>query len=212
VRAVNLLPDSGANDGRKVPPLPVLLGCVGLVLISAVLAMTYLSASAGVAKKKQALAQMQAAYAAIPAPAAPPAVATDLPKERQTRLAALASALGQRVAWDRLLREVSQVLPSDVWLLSLNALSPALTSAATAAGGAAPAAPTGFIVTGCTYSQDSVARFLSRLSIVPDLNSMTLGKSIATEPGTGSTGGGGTCPGGMITFTLQGNVRTSGTA
>jgi Tfp pilus assembly protein PilN len=209
VRAVNLLPDAGANDGRKVPPLPVLLGCVGLVLISAVLAMMYLSASAGVAKKKQALAQMQAAYAAIPAPAAPPAVATDLPKQRQTRLTALATALGQRVAWDRLLREVSQVLPSDVWLLTLNALAPSIAPAATA-----DTAPTGFVVTGCTYSQDSVARFLARLTIVPDLSGMTLGKSVASEPGTGNTGGGGagSCPGGMITFTLNGNVRTTGTA
>jgi Tfp pilus assembly protein PilN len=207
MRAVNLLPDAGANDGRKGPPLPVLLGCVGLVLISAVLAMTYLSASAGVAKKKQALAQMQAAYAAIPAPAAPPAVVTDLPKERQTRVAALATALGQRVAWDRLLREVSQVLPSDVWLLSLNALAPALAPVATDG-----TAPTGFVVTGCTYSQDSVARFLARLSIVPDLSGMTLGKSVASEPGTGNTGGGGSCPAGMITFTLNGDVHTSGTA
>jgi hypothetical protein len=104
---------------------------------------------------------------------------------------------------------VSQVLPSDVWLLTLNGLAPALAPAATP-----DTAPTGFVVTGCTYSQDSVARFLARLSIVPDLSGMTLGKSVASEPGTGNTGGGGggSCPGGMITFTLNGNVRTSGTA
>jgi Tfp pilus assembly protein PilN len=208
VRAVNLLPDAGANDGRKVPPLPVLIGCVGLVLISAVMAVMYLSASSTVAKKKQALAQMQAAYAAIPAPAAPPAVATDLPHQRQTRLAALATALGQRVAWDRLLREVSQVVPSDVWLISLNALAPALAPASDGT----TTAPQGFVVTGCTYSQDSVARFLARLSIVPDLSSMTLGKSVSSAPGSGNTGGGGTCPSGMVDFTLQGNVRTTGTS
>jgi Tfp pilus assembly protein PilN len=209
VRAVNLLPDAGANEGRKVPPLPVLMGCVGTVLISAVLAVMFLSASAGVAKKKLALAQMQAAYAAVPAPAPPPAVATALPQQRQTRVAALATALGQRIAWDRLLHEVSQVVPSDVWLISLNALAPAL-APVPVAGATTP--PQGFIVTGCTYSQDSVARFLSRLSIVPDLSGMTLGKSVSSAPGSGNTGGSGTCPAGMVTFTLQGNVRTDGTA
>jgi Tfp pilus assembly protein PilN len=207
VRAVNLLPDAGADGGRKIPPMPVLVGCVGLVLISAVMAMMYLSGSSAVAKKKQALAQMQAAYEAIPVPAAPPAVVSELPQQRQTRLAALSTALGQRVAWDRLLHEVSQVLPSDVWLLSLNALSPAL--APTSDG---TTAPQGFIVMGCTYSQDSVARFLSRLSIVPDLSSMTLGKSVASTPGATNTGGGGGCPSGMVSFTLQGNVRTTGTS
>jgi Tfp pilus assembly protein PilN len=207
VRAVNLLPGDEANQGSKVPPLPVLMGCVGTVLIAAVLAVMFLSASAGVAKKKQALAQMQAAYAAVPAPPAPPAVVTELPKQRQTRVAALATALGQRVAWDRLLREVSQVVPSDVWLISLNALAPSIAPAPSP-----DTPPQGFVVIGCTYSQDSVARFLSRLSIVPDLSAMTLGKSVSSAAGSGSSGGGGTCPSGMVTFTLQGNVRTSGTA
>jgi hypothetical protein len=97
VRAVNLLPGSEANDGRKVPPLPVLAGCVGTVLISALLAMMYLSASAGVAKKQRALEQVQAAYAAIPAAASPSPVVAELPKQRQTRVTALATVLGQRV-------------------------------------------------------------------------------------------------------------------
>jgi Tfp pilus assembly protein PilN len=207
MRAVNLLPDAGADGGRKGPPMPVLVGCVGLVLISAVMAMMYLSGSSAVAKKKQALAQMQAAYAAIPAPAAPPAVVTELPKQRQTRLAALSTALGQRVVWDRLLREVSQVLPSDVWLISLTALAPALAPASNGT-----TAPSGFVVMGCTYSQDSVARFLARLSIVPDLSGMTLGQSVASAPGGSNTGGGGTCPSGKVSFKLQGNVRTTGTS
>jgi Tfp pilus assembly protein PilN len=204
VRAVNLLPGSEANDGRKVPPLPVLAGCIGTVLISALLAMMYLSASAGVAKKQRALEQVQAAYAAIPAAASPSPVVAELPKQRQTRVTALATVLGQRVTWDRLLREVSQVVPSDVWLLNLNALAPSLAPANTAGTTAQ-----GFVVTGCTYSQDSVARFLARLAVVPDLSNMTLGKSEASASGGGG-GSGGQCPSGMVTFTLQGGVRAAG--
>lgn len=204
MRAVNLLPGGEANQGRKLPPLPVLVGCVGTVLVSALLAVTYLSAAAGVAKKQQALDQVRAQYAAIPAPAPALPVVASLPQQRQTRITALATVLGQRVAWDRLLREVSQVVPSDVWLVTLNALAPSL-----APVGAAGAAPTGFIVTGCTYSQDSVARFLARLSVVPDLSAMTLGRSESSSGGGGG-GGGGQCPTGMFTFTLQGAVRAAG--
>jgi Tfp pilus assembly protein PilN len=176
----------------------------------------FLSASAGVAKKQRALDQIQAEYAAMPAPAVASPVLAQLPQQRQTRIAALATALGQRVAWDRLLREVSQVVPSDVWLLTLTALAPALNSTSTTTAGGDKPLPQGFVVTGCTYSQASVARFLARLSVVPDLDSMTLGKSTSSSAaaGAGAAGApaGGSCPAGMFTFTLQGNVRTAGTS
>jgi Tfp pilus assembly protein PilN len=207
MRAVNLLPGDDAA-GKKSLPLPVLVGCVGTVLVTALIAVMFLSASAGVASKRRALAQVQAQLAAMPAPALPSPVVKQLPKERQTRMTALATALGQRVAWDRLLREVSQVVPSDVWLVTLNALAPSLAPASTAA--AATAASTdaqGFEVTGCTYSQDSVARFLARLTVVPDLTGMTLGKSASSEAGSAG-GDGGVCPAGMFTFTLQGSVKS----
>jgi Tfp pilus assembly protein PilN len=207
VRAVNLLPGDQADQGRKVPPLPVLAGCVGAVLVSAVLAVMFLSASAGVAKKQQALEQVQANYAALPAPVPPSPVVAELPQQRQTRVTALATVLGQRVAWDRLLREVSQVVPSDVWLLNLTALAPSISPASTAAPAPGAAPQQSFIVMGCTYSQDSVARFLARLSVVPDLTAMTLAKSSSD---TGGGGGGGDCPSGMFTFTLQGAVKAAG--
>ena len=210
MRAVNLLP-GGEEQGRKVPPLPVLAGCVGAVLVSAVLAVMFLSASAGVAKKQQALDQIEAQYAAMPVPAPASPVVAELPQQRQTRVTALATVLGQRVAWDRLLREVSQVVPSDVWLVTLNALAPSISPASTATPAAGAAPQQSFIVTGCTYSQDSVARFLARLAVVPDLMNMTLGRSQSSgDASGGGSGGGGQCPSGMFTFTLQGAVHPAG--
>jgi Tfp pilus assembly protein PilN len=211
MRAVNLLPKEDAGDGKKVPPLPILVACVGSVLVGAVLAMMFLSANSKVAAQRSALAKVQAEYNAIPAPPPPSPVVKDLPQQRTTRVTALAGALGQRVVWDRLLREVSQVVPSDVWLVTLTAKSPTL---AVPGGRGAPTPgtvlPDGFIATGCTYSQDSVARFLARLQLVPDLGDMTLGKSASNSVGSGDAT---VCPQGMFTFTLNGNVRvTSGAA
>jgi Tfp pilus assembly protein PilN len=212
VRAVNLLPRDDQFGGSKVPPLPVIVGCVGTVLVTAIVALLFLSASGSVASKRTALQELQKEYNSIPTPPPPSPVVSTLPQQRQTRVTALATVLGQRVVWDRLLREVSQVVPSDVWLVTLNALAPSLTPASTTPG-TTSSAPTGFTLTGCTYSQDSVARFLARLQVVPDLSSMTLGKSIASDPASatapGANGGGG-CPAGMVNFVLAGNVRSAG--
>lgn len=215
MRAVNLLPRDDAAQGRgRLPAPPVLTACIGAVVMSAVLAAMFLSASGNVAKQQRALDDVRATYSAMPVPAAPSAAETALPALRATRVTALASALGQRVAWDRLLREVSQVVPSDVWLLTLDAQSPA-SVAATATTTTPGTVTQTFTVSGCTYSQDSVARFLARLAIVPDLSDMTLGKSEAgTDSGSAGSGavGASTCPKGMYTFTLQGAVRGAGAA
>ncbi len=208
MRAVNLLPREGDGEGRKAPPIPVLVACIGCVLVAALLATMYLSASQGVSRQNVALQKAQADYAAIPAPAPPSPVVAQIPQMRQTRVAALTTVLGQRIAWDRLLREVSQVVPSDVWLVTLNAQSPS--NAPPARGSVTSAPASGFVVTGCTYSQDSVARFLARLQLVPDLSVVTLGKSSAgSSSGISDTS---SCPQKMVTFTLQGNVRAPGAA
>jgi Tfp pilus assembly protein PilN len=212
VRAVNLLPLDEQAGGRKLPPLPVLAGCIGTVLVTALIAVMFLSASAGVASKQRALETVQAQYNAIPAPPPPSPVVSQLPQQRQNRVTALAGVLGQRIAWDRLLREVSQVVPSDVWLVTLNATSPALAAPRTPVTTAQATVPTGFTVTGCTYSQDSVARFLARLQIVPDLTDMTLGKSASSGDSSSAGGASGNCPKAMFEFQLAGNVRAAGSA
>jgi Tfp pilus assembly protein PilN len=209
MRAVNLLPGGDeSGDGRKTPPVPVLVGCIGAVLVTAVLAVMFLSASSTVAKQQRALQDAQTQYAAIPAPPAPSPVDSQLPQQRTTRVTALATALGQRIAWDRILREVSQVVPSDVFLVTLNAQSPTIAPPPVATSTGLSSLPTGFTVTGCTYSQDSVARFLARLDVVPDLSGMTLGKSASSSDGNAAAGG--VCPAGLFTFVLQGNVRAAG--
>jgi Tfp pilus assembly protein PilN len=210
MRAVNLLPKDGVDSGRRLPAPPVLVACGGVVLVTVVLAMLFLSASSKVGSAQRELSALQAQYDAIPAPPPASPVVSQLPQQRQARVGALAAALGQRVDWDRVLREVSQVTPSDVWLTQVNAQAPSLV-AATQAGAGPPtlgvSLPTGIVIQGCTYSQEAVAVFLARLDVVPDLSSMTLGKS---EDGTngGGSGSTGNCPNNLYSFQLNGNVNT----
>ncbi len=207
MRAINLLPRDLEAE-RKKAPLPVIVGCASLVLVAAVLAVMYVSATEQVGGARTALRSAQAAYAAVPAPRAASPVDSQLPQEQQTRVSALATALGQRIDWDRILREVSEVVPSDVWLLSMNAQSPTLVTPVTP--GTVGAQPSGVLLTGCTYSEAGVARFLSRLDVVPDLASMTLGSSASTSGSQGGAGNG--CPENMVGFTLKGDIRTAATS
>ena len=89
MRAVNLLPRDLTGDGRKAPPGPVIAGCVGVVLATALLAVLFLSASGDVASKKRQLAAVQAQYAAMPAPPTPSAAVKELPQTKATRVTAL---------------------------------------------------------------------------------------------------------------------------
>lgn len=195
MRSVNLLPRD-ASDGRKLPSKPALVACGGTVLATLFIAVSFLGASGTVGKRKQELADAQARLAAIPAPAPPPAIVAQLPQQKTDRVAALASVLGGRIAFDRILREVSQVVPSDVWLESLSASVPT----ATVPGAAPSATPTGFTISGYTYSQDAVARFLARLEVVPDLSQVTLGSSSGTKLAGRN----------VVQFSISANVKLPG--
>lgn len=174
MRAVNLLPREQANKPAvKKEQIPFVVGgCLGLV-VTALIASQYLSQSGKVSAERQNVDGLQAQLAALPAPPpGPTAAETQLAGEQSKRLAALQSALTTRVAWDRVLREFSLVLPEDVWLTQLSLKSPV--SPSTNMPPDASGSPTGFTIEGSTYSHDAVARLLSRLSVVPDLTNVQL--------------------------------------
>jgi Tfp pilus assembly protein PilN len=174
MRAVNLLP-KGLEPAKKGPSTAVVAAGATAVLAAALLAIGWVSASSHVSDEQSALAAARAELAAVPAPPAPPASSSTIPQERAARVAALSSALATRVAWDRILREVSLVLPDDVWLTQLDG-QVAATDAIAEPG-------KGLHLIGYTYSQASVARLLARLQVIPDLGTVTLNSSTAATLG-----------------------------
>jgi Tfp pilus assembly protein PilN len=196
MRAVNLLPRE-LEDRKKGPSKPVIVGCIGAVLATAALAAGYLQASSNVGKQTAALDQAQAQLAAIPPPPTTPATVAALPQERQQRIAALASALASRIAWDRVIREVSLVLPQDVWLTQLTGTTPSATASSTPGSD--------FHISGYTYSQAAVARLLARLTVIPELQNVTL--SSATQSAADQTH-----TRAVVSFDISAGLRTSATA
>jgi Tfp pilus assembly protein PilN len=188
VRAINLLPGDDVRRGPQKTQWIVLVPVVLAVLLTALLSAAFLSAS-GKAKDKQAeLAQLQDELHAIPTPDATKVqTQSALAADKQARVTALSSALTRRVSWDRVFRELSLVLPDDVWLATVSAKAPVPSSTATVPTPAAPGstvAATQFTLDGFTYSHAAVARLLSRLAVVPDLVNVQLQQSTRTKVGT----------------------------
>jgi Tfp pilus assembly protein PilN len=196
MRAVNLLPkDDGRQRGPSFRDNPLVIGgVVGTVLLTALLAALFLNASTGVADNQRRHDAVQAELAATPVPKPTAPGTSELEQERNTRIGALSAALAGRLAWDRVLREVSLVLPEDVWLTSLSAAAPVAGATTTTAG---------FSINGRTYSHDGVARLLARLSVVPQLANIQLQHSSLTTSETGRK---------LVEFSINATVKAAGTA
>jgi Tfp pilus assembly protein PilN len=174
MRAVNLLPRDEKRQ-RTQPGAVTLTAVLGAVLVTAVLAGLFLMTSSTVSERQSNVDALRAELAAIPPAPETPATSTGLETEKSQRVTVLGKALATRVAWDRVLREISLVLPEDIWLetMAANAADPTFVPTP---GNTEP--PKGvFTITGYSYSHDGVARLLARLSVVPQLDRPTLGSS-----------------------------------
>ncbi len=187
MRAVNLLPRDAATAGSRRSVKPIIAAVGALVAVTAVMGVLGMNSSAQADGARADLELTEAAIASIPKPVAQPA-APDVSVERSNRLAALQSALSTRVPVDRLLTDLSYVVPDDVWLTGFTLAipsdaapqgSPPTTPGATPPG-AAPAAAT-VTIKGATYSQPSIARFLARLSALSSLGESRLTESARVE-------------------------------
>lgn len=197
MRSVNLLPRDDSRSQRRQPGAVTLTAVLGGVLVIALLAGLFMMTSSTAAEKQGEVDALRAELAAIPPPAAPSGQST-IEAETSQRVELLGQALGSRVAWDRVLREISLVLPDDIWLESLTANAPDPNA------NPAPGSDAGtglFTITGYSYSHDGVARLLARLSVLPQLERPALGSSVLDE----------TKARGVVKFTISAGLR-GGTA
>jgi Tfp pilus assembly protein PilN len=186
VQAVNLLPkDDRRRGGPTIPPALAATAIGGFTVVVAALAFLFVSAHSSVKSRSLELDQKKQELAVIPVPAQNQLAQQDaLVADKKARVTALNAALSRRIAWDRVLREFALVLPDDVWLQTMSVTAPTLATASDLAGatststsGSLATGQTGFTIEGYTYSHDAVARLLSRLAVIPDLQQVQLGTS-----------------------------------
>jgi Tfp pilus assembly protein PilN len=209
VQAVNLLPrDDRRRGGPTIPPALAATAIGGFTVLTAALALLFVTAHGTVKSRRLELEQTKHELAAIPVPAQNQLAQQDaLVADKNARVTALNAALSRRVAWDRVLREFALVLPDDVWLENLTAAAPtpATATAATlstpsSSTGSLAAAEQGFTIEGYTYSHDAVARLLTRLAVIPDLEQVQL---VTSEQGKVNDRP-------IVHFKISANVRAPG--
>jgi Tfp pilus assembly protein PilN len=174
MRAVNLLPGERTRASIGTPQPAALAGAVAGVLVVAIIGGGNVLQSSRVASAQKALNAAKIQLAATPLPPAAPKVTPPPPavaEQMQPRMQAVSSALATRIAWDRILREFSLVLPSDIQLSSLSLSTPTGSNSSTS----------GLTLQGMTFSYDDVALLLSRMQLIPDLQNVTLGTTSVTQ-------------------------------
>jgi Tfp pilus assembly protein PilN len=200
MEAVNLLP-AYARPGhpwaavgkdlsaRRVLKAGSVVACVAVLGLG----LGYAYERSVVNDRSAALADVQAEVAVADAKAAPLRSAQ---AAAAARMAAAGTVSSRRIAWERLLADVSRVLPRQVYLQGLSLQSP--TPLATGASIPAPTTPapgtpapattsaSGFSATGVASSHVKVALVLDRLASLPWLTNVTL-LSTANGGASGTT-------------------------
>jgi Tfp pilus assembly protein PilN len=207
MRAVNLLPRQQVEQKSQRRNTVTLVAAIGGAAVLLVLVGGFLLANRAVERQREALTTAKAVLAVTPAKkmsAETEAFRTTVLTQREQRSLALAAALGKRVAWDRVLRHVTLVMPSDVWLTGLTGNVPLESQLPVIAGStttttqsALPPTPTALTFQGYTYSQNGVARFLERLDVLPDLKNVQLQSSTKQQLGSQT----------VINFTIVSDIR-----
>lgn len=188
MRPVNLLPEklrprgaSGGGQGTAYIALGVLGALVVAVLLYVVTANQASSRTAEAAQAQEEAKQAESQSVALGAFGNFAAI-------KQTRTASVRGLAQARFDWERLVREISRVLPSNVWITTLSAsATPEETTGPTAN---APQGPS-LRLTGCASSQPEVAATVLRLRRLHRAQEVKLQDSTRseTEGGAGAPAG-----------------------
>jgi Tfp pilus assembly protein PilN len=194
VRPVNLIPSEerrGQNAPLRTGPIAYLL--VG-ALVAALGGVTLLVLTGNeVAERKSEVAQVREEDAAVAAEARRLAAYTQYQTLSEQRVATVKSLADSRFDWERVMRELSLILPDDVWLTKLTATA----SPSVGVGGGSEGGEGGSLrgaipgpaleVNGCATGQAGVAGFVTALK---DIDGVTrVGVESSALPPTGTAAG-----------------------
>lgn len=99
----------------------------------------------------------------------------EMKKQKQARLSALTSIYNQRVRWSRTMDDLAFIVPTDIWLTSIEASIPgAVTKSKEKKSDEKDGAVKDFVIEGYTWEMPTVAVFMVRLGLIPTLSDVTL--------------------------------------
>ena len=212
MRPVNLIPPEerrGEHAPLRTGPLPyILLGAL-VVLLIGITAMVLIGNQ--ISESKSEVAKLESEDAVASARAQRLAAYTQFRSMSEQRVATVSSLADSRFNWERVMRELSLVLPGDVWLVGLTATASPAVNVEGGAGGGGSGASSGaqlrsqvpgpaLELNGCAAGQGSVAGFVAALKDIDGVTRVGVesselgeeeeaGEASSTEIGS-DTGGG----------------------
>jgi Tfp pilus assembly protein PilN len=191
VRPVNLIPAEERPGGRKPmrggPLAYIIVGALAAAVIGvAVLAIT----NNQISDSKAKIATLEEERASIEVRAQALDAYTQFHALREQRVATITSLADSRFDWERVMRELALVLPSDVWLTSLSgSANPSATAEGSASVSLRSAIPGPALeLVGCARSQDAVAGFVQALKEIDGVTRVGMPSS-ALGSGSGGDSG-----------------------
>ena len=209
MRAVNLIPADARRrlgaPGRSGGLAYVLIGLLGAAVLLVLVAVL---TSNTIAERQARVGRLQREAAAARALATRLAPYTEFEQLAEQRSATVREIAAARFDWHAALAQLARVIPPDTSLQSLTGtVAPGAGSGGS--GGAASLradiANPALELTGCTRSQDEVARLISRLRLMSGVTRVSLEDSQAGSQSTaGASAGDGSsgCPAGAPSFDL----------
>lgn len=210
MKAVNLIPNdlrrASGTAGATGPAVYVLLGALTVAVI---LVAAWAVVGRSVKQTQADLDRVRVEASAAEQRAGQLKPYAQFRTTREKRVETVTSLSRSRFNWPFALREVSRVLPSDVWLTGVTGTVAPGVQLEDAAGGATTQlrnqlSSPALELTGCSTDQESVAKYLARLRSIQGLTRVTLAQSEKLDVASNSAGGGGETGGGDC---RQGNAR-----
>jgi Tfp pilus assembly protein PilN len=192
MRPVNLIPEDKQEGARKQLRSGPLAYIVVGALVAVLVGVTALVVTSNEISDHEAeIVQLQREDAAAKARAAQLAGYTEFHSVSEQRVATVTSLAASRFDWERVMRELTLVLPGDVWLTDMSGTA---TSSATVEGSSGieirssipgPALE----LSGCAAGQESVAGFVQALKEIDGVTRVGVQSSELGER-EGESGGG----------------------
>lgn len=200
MRPVNLIP----TEERRGEHAPLRSGPLAYVVLGALVAVlagvTALVLTGNqIAERESEIARLEREDVAAKARAERLAAYTQFRTLSEERVATVASLADSRFDWERVMRELSLILPGDVWLVSLIATATPSVSVGGGEGGGEGGSASGLRaaapgpaleLSGCADGQEGVAGFVTALKDIEGVTRVGVQSSQLADQASGAAVGG----------------------
>ncbi len=192
MRPINLIPledRRGEHAPLRTGPLPYVLLAALVALLVGVTALVLVGNE--ITDSKNEVTKLEAEDAAASAKAQRLASYTQFRSMSEARVATVASLADSRFDWERVMRELSLILPRDTWLTSLTGDA----GGETEGGGSGSSALSGALgptleLSGCSTGQEAVAGFVTALKDIDGVTRVGVASSELPDKASSGTEGG----------------------